>query len=65
VKPLPADPLAFQARIIGAFCDDLFDMAAGKSSSCERTNALRQVSITSHRDGGGNASCGNPPPSNS
>jgi hypothetical protein len=45
VKSLPSDPLAFQARVFDAFCSDLFDMAAGKSSSCERTNALRQVSI--------------------
>ena len=51
MKPLPSDPLAFQARVMSAFCDDLFDMAAGRSSRCERTNALRQVSISTPRDG--------------
>lgn len=50
MKPLPSDPLAFQARVMSAFCDDLLDMAAGRSSRCERTNALRQVSIST-RDG--------------
>jgi hypothetical protein len=50
MKPLPSDPFAFQARVMSAFCDDLFDIASGKSASCERTNALRQVSIST-RDG--------------
>ena len=44
MKPLPTDPFAFQARVFGALCDDLLDIASGQSSSCERTNALRQIS---------------------
>jgi hypothetical protein len=51
MKPLPSDPLAFQARVMSAFCDDLLDMAAGRSSRCERTNALRQVSISTRKMG--------------
>jgi hypothetical protein len=44
VKELPRDPLAFQSRVFGAFCEDLFDIAAGKSKQCDRTNALREIS---------------------
>lgn len=50
MRPLPRDPFAFQARIFNALCNDLYDMAAGKSNSCERTNALRQVSISTQRE---------------
>ena len=46
MKELPRDPYAFQARVFGALCDDLFDIASGKSAKCERTNAIRQVSIS-------------------
>ena len=42
MRPLPADPLAFHALVISAFCDDI---ASGKG--WERTNALREVSIQS------------------
>ena len=41
MRPLPADPLAFHALVISAFCDDI---ASGKG--WERTNALREVSIS-------------------
>lgn len=44
MKAPPRDPLAFKDRAFDAFCDDLFDIAAGRSSSCERTNALREIS---------------------
>jgi hypothetical protein len=51
MKPLPDDPVAFQARVFSAFCNDLFDIAAGKAKSCERTNALRHISTKEHRYG--------------
>jgi hypothetical protein len=53
MKPLPTDPAAFQARVFAAFADDLFDIGAGRSKSCERTEALRQISIQSTREAGG------------
>ena len=46
MKPLPTDPYAFQARVFDAFCNDLFDLAAGKSKSLDRTNALREINQT-------------------
>jgi hypothetical protein len=52
VNTLPTDPFAFQARVIGALCDDLFDIGSGKSSSFGRTNALREISIQSKREAG-------------
>jgi hypothetical protein len=59
MKTLPTDPFSFRDRVFDALCNDL---AEGKG--VERTEALRHIS-KQHRDGGGNASCGNPPPSNS
>jgi hypothetical protein len=50
MKPLPTDPMAFQARVFAALADDLFDIGAGRSKSCERTEALRQISIQSTRE---------------
>ena len=44
MKPLPTDPYAFQARVMSAMIDDLFDMGAGKSNRFERLNALHAVS---------------------
>lgn len=51
MKPLPNDPFAFQARVFDAFCNDLFDIAAGQSRSCKRTNALREISRQSRGRG--------------
>lgn len=56
MNQLPTDPYAFQARVFGAFCDDLLD------GSFHRTNALREISKQSKRDGGGDR---NPLPTNS
>lgn len=44
MNPIPRDPFAFKARVMSAFCDDLFDMAAGKATRCERTDVLRELS---------------------
>lgn len=43
MKPIPSEPLAKQRRVIGAFCDDLIDIAAGKMECPERTNAIREI----------------------
>jgi hypothetical protein len=43
MKPLPSDPLALRARVLGALCDDLFDLGAGRSRSFGRTDAMRAV----------------------
>lgn len=45
MKPLPADPFAFQARVMAAMCADLSDLATFKRDGFARTNALRAVSI--------------------
>ena len=57
MKELPSDPFAFQARVFAAFADDLFDIGARRSTSFERTEALRQISIQSQ----GSAGRGNTP----
>jgi hypothetical protein len=44
MKELPTNSTALQARVFGALCDDLFDIGAGKSRSCDRTNALLEIS---------------------
>jgi hypothetical protein len=49
-----------RARAFQALNDDLLE---GRGFG--RTEALREINRQNTRDGGGNASCGNPPPSNS
>lgn len=49
MKAPPTDPFEFQAKVMAAMCDDLFDMGAGKSKSFERMERLRQISIQSER----------------
>jgi len=44
MRPPPADPLAFQARVMAAFCADL-SSPAFRRDGFTRTNALRAVSI--------------------
>jgi hypothetical protein len=44
MKVPPSDPFAFQARVFDALCNDLFDVASGKSTGLQRTDALRQIS---------------------
>jgi hypothetical protein len=39
----PRDPLAQQAAVFGALCEDLFDMAAGRSKRADRFNAMIAV----------------------
>jgi hypothetical protein len=43
MKEPPRDPLAMQARTIGALCDDLFDIGARRSTSFARVDALREI----------------------
>ena len=43
MMPVPADPLAFRARVFGALCDDILDMDSGRSHKFGRTDALREI----------------------
>jgi len=40
VKLVPTDPFAFQARIMSALCDDLFDIGARRSTKFARLDSL-------------------------
>lgn len=45
MKAIPTDPVALQARVVAALCDDLFDIGAGRSHGFARTDAIRQVLV--------------------
>lgn len=44
MRALPKGPYAFQARVMSAMMDDLFDLGAGRAKRFERMNALRAAS---------------------
>lgn len=44
MKEPPRDPLAMQTRIVGALCEDLFDIGARRSTGFQRLDALREIS---------------------
>ena len=53
MRDLPTDPLALQARVFGALCDDIHDMGAGRSRSFDRTNAIREILVQRDSAAGG------------